>query len=282
MSIRLESPTPAPAAIVKPDAKRAVETPPIECKPAAAPNSPAVPALRVVPRETPAPAADTAVAPARVPAAPAARHHHQKTVQFEVTPSPTMAAVRITAATQNAVVLGLSLEVLAMRFSSALQMAAIRARPWSWTVSLHVHPNALPGVRLPEAGFQLGKVELNAHGHIDAVRLVPTSGALTRAPASDVFPVGDVTILPGDGDKAMELLPGSAAPMTMQLFASFELVGVELSPTFGIGALVLKSRGGDIRVTLQRASGDGATFKTAQVLLDRSARIAEILLDAVA
>ena len=236
------------------------------------------PTFHVVPRESPP--LDYAAVPRS--STPTDGAIHQNSLEFEEATPPAMPRVRIPSATHNAVVLGLSLEVLAIRFSSALQMGAIRARPWSWTVSLHVHPNAMPGVSLPEAGFELGKVELNARGHIDAVRLVPATGLLTRPPRRDVFPVADVTVLPGVDEKAMELLPGGAAPMTMQLFASFELVGVELSPTFGIGALVLKSRGGEIRVTLQPASRNaGVVFKSAQVLLDRSARIAEVLLDEV-
>jgi len=243
-------------------------------------KSPVAP-LRVLPRDLSVGSDDPLPRSSAIAMPP--RRRHESAFELDVRQSNAPPRVRIPGATRNAVVLGLSLEVLAMRFSSALQMAAIRARPASWTVSLHVHPQALPGVRLPEAGFDLGSVELNNRGHIDGVRLVPTAGTVTRPTVRSVFPVADVAILPGDDDKAMELVPASAAPMTMQLFASFELVGVELSASFGVGALVLKSHGGDIRVTLQPTTAStGVTFKTAQVLLDRSARIAEILLDAVA
>lgn len=99
----------------------------------------------------------------------------------------------------------------------------------------------------------------------------------------NAFPVGGVSVLPSNGGGAMELTPSATAPMTMQLLVSFELTGVELSPTFGIGSLMLRATGGDIRVSLDRdAAGAGARFKTAQVLLNRSAQIAEILLDAIA
>jgi hypothetical protein len=194
-----------------------------------------------------------------------------------------IAPARIRTATSNAVVLGLALEVVSMQFSSSLRMAAIRARPWSRTVSLHMHPQALPGITLPEAGFELGRIDLDTRGHMQTVRLLPSNGRPTKPPLRDAFPVADVAVLPANGDKAVQLTPASMAPMTMQLFASFDLTGVELSPTFGIGSLVLKSRGADLRVTLSRGGpSTGATFKSAQVLLDRSAKIAEILLDAVA
>lgn len=192
-------------------------------------------------------------------------------------------AVRIPTASSNAVVLGFALQVVSMQFSPSLQMAAIRARPWSRTVSLHIHPQALPGVALPEAGFELGRIDLDTRGHMATVRLTPTAGAPAKPPLRDAFPVADVAVLPASGGKTMELTPASMAPMTMQLFASFDLAGVELSATFGIGSLVLKSRGADLRATLsQGGPSTGATFRNAQVLLDRSSRIAEILLDSVA
>ncbi|MDQ6624640.1 MAG: response regulator, partial [Verrucomicrobiota bacterium] len=197
--------------------------------------------------------------------------------------APALAAVAIPSAKSNAVVLAVPLEVLAMQFSPTLQMAAIRARPCSPTVALHVHPQALHGFALPEAGFELGGVLLNARGHIETVRLTPTRLPLPRQAAAEPLRVSDVAILPAKGGETMELIPTAISPMTMQLFASFELAGVELSATFGVASLVLQSRGAEIRVTLQPGGPTtGATFKTAQVLLDREARIAEILLDATA
>jgi hypothetical protein len=170
-----------------------------------------------------------------------------------------------------------------MQFSPTLQMAAIRARPCSPTVSLHVHPQALSGIALPEAGFELGGVLLNARGHIETVHLTPTRLPLARPPHAEPLRVSDVAILPTKTGDTMELIPTAISPMAMQLFASFELAAVELSATFGVASLVLKSRAAEIRVTLQPGGpSTGATFKTAQVLLDREARIAEILLDAMA
>lgn len=229
------------------------------------------------PARTPIPQRTAEIAPPRFEdPVPLARNRVAEVV------SP-LAPVRIPTAASNAVVLGLSLEVVSMQFSSSLRMAAIRARPWSRTVSLHMHPQALPGVALPEAGFELGRVDLDTRGQMETVRLLPTGGAPLKPPLRDVFPVGDVAVLPANGDRAMQLMPAPVAPMTMQLFASFDLAGVELSANFGVGSILLKSRGADIRVTLQPGGpSTGATFKSAQVLLDRSARIAEILLDAVA
>lgn len=194
-----------------------------------------------------------------------------------------LAAVAIPSAKSNVVVLAIPLEVVAMQFSPTLQMAAIRARPCSPTASLHVQPQALPGLALPEAGFELSNVLLNARGHIETVRLTPTRLPLANPPHNEPLRVSGVAVLPAKSGETMELIPTPISPMTMQLFASFELAAVELSATFGVASLVLKSRAAEIRVTLQPGGpSTGATFKTAQVLLDREARIAEILLDATA
>jgi hypothetical protein len=187
------------------------------------------------------------------------------------------------AAPTNTVVIGIALEVLAIQFSPALQMAAIRARPASRTVSLHVEAGALPGVNLPEAGFELGPVVLDTRGQLQTIRLLPTAQRISAMPPRHAFPVGSVSVLPAKGGKAVELTPAAAAPMLMHLAMTFDLGGVELSASFGVGALVLAARGGEIRVSLERESPrSGTAFKTAQVFLNRSAQIAEILLDAVA
>ncbi|HSH38020.1 MAG TPA: hypothetical protein VK993_04475, partial [Chthoniobacterales bacterium] len=190
---------------------------------------------------------------------------------------------RLAAATANAVVLSLPLEVLAIQFSPTLQMVAIRARPASRTISLHVEPGVLPGINLPEAGFELGPVNLDVRGQINTIRLLPTEQRIGALPTRNAFPVGTVSLLPANGGRAVELTPAPAAPMMMLLSAPFELAGVELSPAFSVRSLVLHARGGEIRVSLDRQGArSGTAFQTAQVLLNRSAQIAEILLDAVA
>jgi DNA-binding response OmpR family regulator len=186
-------------------------------------------------------------------------------------------------ARQNTVVLALPLEVLSMQFSSALRIAAIRARPSVPMVKLHLDPEALPGAVVPEAGFHLARVELDARGQFNTLYVSPNGKHMPVLQSRTEFPVGAVAVLPANGGKAMELTPAPVAPMRMELIASFELTGVELTVSFTLAALVLRSRGGPMRVSLHPEDANtGATFETAQVLLDRSGRIAEILLDALA
>lgn len=186
-------------------------------------------------------------------------------------------------ATSNAVVLSLPLEVLSIELTGTLRMSAIRARPLGPVVSVHVLPQALPGFTPPEAGFELAQVNLDTRGQIDLVHLAPTSHRIAKSEAQLAYPVGAVAIVSGREGRALQLTPAAIAPMRMQLLALFELVGVRLSSSFGLDHLVLKARGSSMRLSFSRdAAESGATFSTAQVLLDRSAHIAEILLDSFA
>jgi DNA-binding response OmpR family regulator len=278
----------APAAAAPPPARDLAPPPKISAppsQPSAALQSAVVPPPPPIPVMAPAPAPvirraapQVAVVESRAPAA------IQPAPATVAAPVPLgVAPARIVATPTNTVVVGIPLEVLAIQFSPALQMAAIRARPASRTISLHVAAGAMPGVNLPETGFELGPVQLDGRGQMETIRLLPTAQRIGTIQSSHAFPVGGVSVLPWNGGKAVELTPTAAAPMLMHLAAPFELAGVELSPTFGVRALVLRARAGAIRVSLDRDGGrSGASFQTAQVLLNRSAEIAEILLDAVA
>jgi CheY-like chemotaxis protein len=209
----------------------------------------------------------------------------------EQTPPKAVTASDVTRAvmqggSRNLVVLTIPLEVVSMQFSPSLQMRAIRGRPVSPTVSLHILPHAVPGGVIPEARFDLARVNLDARGQIDTIRVAPTTRAIAALSSENAVTVVGIGVLLANGGTAMELMPAPAAPMRMQLTALFELSGVELSPGFRVAHLVLKWRGGNMHVSQQATvaggSSAGLTFETAQVLLDRSGRIAEILLDAPA
>jgi len=91
-----------------------------------------------------------------------------------------------------------------------------------------------------------------------------------------------VAVLPPNGSEAFQVTPAAAEPMMIQLLMVFEIAGVALSPTFGIASLELTAQHNQTRVVMpSQAGARGLVFETAQVLLDRSARVAEILLDSV-
>jgi len=182
------------------------------------------------------------------------------------------------------VVLGLFLEVVSMQFTPQLQMGAVRARPSSSSVSLHVSPAALPEMLPLKTGFQLGRTELDANGRITLVRLIPSLQPFKPAQMRNGFEIADVAVGPAHARDRVELIPAAAATMTMQLLAHLELAGVELSPSFEIAQLILKWRSNAVRVTLTSNGSNeksGTAFETAAVRLDNSARIAEMLLNPV-
>lgn len=186
---------------------------------------------------------------------------------------------------QNDVVLGLFLQVLSMQFTPELRMGAVRAKPSSFTVSLHMHSAALREVLPLKTGFQLGQTELDANGRITILRLSPTLKPFQPAPTRNAFEIGDMAVIPAQARERVELIPAAAAAMTMQLLAQLELVGVQLSPSFQVANLILKWRSDAVRVTFSSNGTanekSGAAFETAAIQLDNSARIAELLLNPI-
>jgi hypothetical protein len=186
---------------------------------------------------------------------------------------------------QNDVVLGLFLQVISMQFTPQLRMGAVRARPSSFTVSLHMPSAALRETLPLKTGFQLGQTELDASGRITTLRLIPTLKPFQPAPTRNAFEIGDLAVVPAQARERVELIPAAAATMTMQLLAQLELAGVKLSPTFQVAQLILKWRSNAVRVTFS-SNGiadekSGAAFETAAIQLDNSARIAELLLNPI-
>ncbi|MEY2529993.1 MAG: hypothetical protein QOI96_78 [Verrucomicrobiota bacterium] len=187
-------------------------------------------------------------------------------------------------ATSTEAVLGLFLDVLSMQFTPQLQMGTIRAKPSSFTVSLHL-PSSLRDSLPIETGFELGRTELDTNGHIATVRLMPTMKPFQPTKTRNAFEIGDVSVVDGEKRERVQLTPTVTAPMTMQLLAHLSLAGVELSTTFQVSQVVLRWRSGRVRVTLssKATAGDlqSAAFEIAVVQLDPSGRISELTLNPI-
>lgn len=190
---------------------------------------------------------------------------------------PTPKLAPLAATNGSTVLLGLGMEVLAVQFTPRFQIGAIRARPTSSTLSLS-HSSA-PGQNLL-AGFEIGPVELDASGRIKTLRVLPTRRPADPVQVRSQFEIKDIALV---DQKAIQLIGGQTAPMTMQVVAMFKVAGVELSDRFEVAQLVLQSAGGRVRVNLDPQSrGAGTEFETVGVRLDASRRIAEFFLGAVA
>ena len=183
--------------------------------------------------------------------------------------------------TPNEVLLDLPLDVVAMQVNAAFQIGAIRARPASLTVAIEIPALATRAALPLKTGFHLGPIDLDATGRISIVRLIPTSQPFRAVETRSAFEVGGVTVVPANERERLQLISTAASSMTMQLFASLELISVELAPNLEIRQLVLRCRGRAVRVSLnsQRSQMQtGANFEATSVQLDQSRRIDELTL----
>jgi len=206
-----------------------------------------------------------------------------KSAELRMPKAPTI-SLPVASTEPNDVVLGLFLEVVSMQLNESLRMGAIRAKPSSGTVSLHVASPALRAA-FPDNGFQLGPVEIDRNGRIVTLRLIPTLQPFTPPQTRNALQIAGVAVVPVNSHEHVELMPTVAAPMRVQLLAHLELAGVELSNTFQVAQLVLKAKAKTVRVTFSSQSigpeETGATCEAAAVKLDASARIAELLLQPI-
>ncbi|HEV2095806.1 MAG TPA: response regulator, partial [Chthoniobacterales bacterium] len=213
------------------------------------------------------------------PAAPSLPREPPPSVPASRTGRPVTPA-SVTAGRESEVLLGLPLEVISMEFTSALKIGAIRARPSSRVVALHLRSPALRERLNGGSDFELVSVDLDAEGRVETVRLSPARQQVEPFLTGAKLQVADVFV-PRSSEARVHLTPTAVAPMRMQLRARLELTGVELSPTFQLAQLILKATGESVRVSLDSNAGEneGAIFQSATVRLDSDAQIAEILLD---
>jgi DNA-binding response OmpR family regulator len=217
----------------------------------------------------PAPAPPPSVAPLPLPVEPPLPAPPPAISQ----PGP---PAQLATANGSSVVLGLGIEVIAVQFTSRFQVGTIRARPTASTLSL-THYSA-PAENLL-AGFEIGPVELDGHGRIQTMRVVPTRQPAKRIEAKNGFAINDVALI--NQNASIQMTAGASAPMTMQLMALFKVAGVELSDRFEVEQLILQPAGSRVRVTLdpQARPASATEFETVQVTLDASRRIAEFVLN---
>ncbi|MEY2563037.1 MAG: hypothetical protein QOH88_1230 [Verrucomicrobiota bacterium] len=278
---------PEPQIVSRPPAAPAAPpTPAVEVKepvaaaapPIPAPPPPAAPSIEIKePVALPAPAQVSSISVAREirPAEPALLEHPQ--VLFR--PSP---AAQVASSNGGPVLLGLGMEVISVQFTPRFQVGTIRAKPSATTLSLTQFLGASGAESFWGPGFELGAVELDAHGQIRTMRVTPT-----RRPADSIRPhngfnINQVKLV--NDQACIQLISGTAAPMTMQLVAMFRVAAVELSDRFEVAQLVLQPEGSRVRITLDpQTRGAAATeFDTVRVHLDSSSRIAELVLNSTA
>jgi DNA-binding response OmpR family regulator len=235
-----------------------------------------------LPEEAPKPAQDRQPPPVAKPSPPFATPLAPAIFESPTAPEPALRTSRVAIVEASDAVLRLFLEVVSMQVTPELQMGTIRAKPASFTVSLHLPSTARHAVG-PEVGFQLGATQLEQDGRISSLRLIPTSKTFQPAKMRNDFEISAVSVIPNAVRTRVQLAPGGTIPMTMELLAQLELAAVELSSTFQVAQLVLKWPTNVVRVMLNPKGPEqrGAKFETASVKLDNAARIAELLLNPI-
>jgi hypothetical protein len=194
-------------------------------------------------------------------------------------PLPPAPATSITPApSRGSVVLGLGMEVTSVQFTPRFQIRTIRARPAGTTLSLTQLLTPSDAENRWGAGFELGTVELDAHGRIKTMRVRPTRRPPESIRTHAGFDINDVNLV--NETACIQFTAGTSVPMTMRLVAIFKIAGVELSDRFEVAQLVLLPEGTRVRVTLdpQPRGTAGTEFETVGVRLDALGRIAEFVL----
>ena len=174
------------------------------------------------------------------------------------------------------------MEVISVQFTPRLQIGTIRAKPSATTLSLTQLLAASDAENPWGPGFELGMVELDPRGQIRTMRVVPTRRPADSIRTHNGFDINEVELV--NENACIQLIAGSAAPMTMQLMAIFKVAAVELSDRFEVAQLVLQPESSRVRVTLdpQSRGTAGTEFETVRVNLDSYARIAEFVLNSAA
>lgn len=249
---------------------------------------------QVVPEQKAAPAPEPPAAP--LPAPPLPKPPPERPAQPTPRlnePVPTLQPIasrlqpqevmptRVISEGPNEVILSLFLDVLSVQLTPELRIGTIRAKPSSGEVSIHVKSQNARS-QLPDTGFKLGQVGLDAKGRIATIRLIPSQTPVKALATHNSLQIGAVSVVPVDSTTGMQLSPRAGSGMTLQLVAHLELAGVELSPTFQVSQIVLKDYGRPIRVTMQAGpDNNGTPCETLDVRLDHTARIKELWLNPI-
>ncbi len=193
-----------------------------------------------------------------------------------VLPAPHIPA-HIAVASRDAVVVSFELDVVSMQFSPALHITHLQAQPTSPAVLLHVDPRAISAVPIPQIPFEIARALLDEHGQLQTLHLIPATRHQAARPSPTRVPVDRLALMPGEGQSGLQITPAAASHFTVRLLAAFDLVGVELSPTFSVSLFVLRARSGRMRVVLPAHGSRGGTiFEATRVLVQPTGGIAEI------
>ena len=172
-----------------------------------------------------------------------------------------------------------SLEVVSMQLTPDFRMDSFQLKPADAAVRLRVADGGEMGM-LVETGFRMGPAQLGPDGKIETIRLFPTLRPAQPPAGGKAFTVGGVRTQPVAQSRVVELTAAKNEAMRVHLKAQFELLTVELSPTFEIGGVVLRARTSMAQVGTG-AGEAGAAFEIGRAQLDATGRLSELFVRAI-
>ncbi len=216
--------------------------------------------------DLPAPPTPRAAPAPSIPEAP--RTASSKTFTLPVAEAAAVKEVSVT----------FSLEVLSMQLTPDFRTDSFQLTPAEAPVKVHVADGGETGM-LVETGFRLGPAQLGSAGQIERIILFPTAPRVQPSGGGTAFTVSAVRAKPGPESRLLELTATKNESMRVQLIAQFELIAVELSPTFEVVAVVLRARNSAVHLGTDPGKAV-APFQIAQVQLDARGRLSELFVRA--
>lgn len=171
-----------------------------------------------------------------------------------------------------------SLEVVTMKLTPDFRMASLQLKLAETAVAVRVEDGDKPGM-LVQTGFRTGPAQLSAQGRLGTILLFPTQQPPGLSPIQNSFMVQAVRTTPAEQNRVVELSASPSDGMRVRLTAQFELVRVELSPTFDVVAVVLRARDTEVRISTGETEA-WAPFELVETRLEASGQISEFFVRA--
>jgi len=254
-----KSPSPPPLPKVSPAAPAAAEPLPNEHSRAQGDGNKDGVAL-----DQPAPAAEPpVVAASEVPRPP---------IPAPVTAQPEMISAATPSAGRTQVSVTFALEVISMQLTPLLRVETLKLRLADVAAEVKMSDRGATGGMALETGFRLGSIGLSADGRADTIRIIPTRQPPQLVASERFFAVGGLGTQPANPEQNLQLTAPERTSMRVQLTAQFELLMVELSDSFEVVAVLLRSSNPLVRVSNQAGSA-GAQFELQEMQLDPWAQL---------
>jgi DNA-binding response OmpR family regulator len=245
-----ESPPPGPAISAPPHASSSNghgavpnETLPTEPSP---PDSPSTPTASLV------------LAPPREAAA--------STPRWSDPPPPAAIVAELREAT-----ITLSLDVVSAELTADFRTGALQLKLAGLMVAVTMDSTG----KSPEIDFELGALTLRSDGRINTVRITPTSqspqSADSQTELANCHAPDEWKEAGGRGDLPPE--QRHRGQMRVQMSAYFNVLRVELSPTFQLEGIILQSRSDNVHVQVSDNRAPVMQFALRQVQLDQAHRL---------